>query len=187
MNPNENKDLLNEIVIYDKDSGEFTWKARRLDFFSNESISKGWNKKYAGKRTGCKLTNSKGKDYIVIGVNNKSVYAHRAAWIVTFGDIPEGMEIDHINGDGTDNRILNLRLVTKRENNFNKRKPSNNTSGHNGVAWDKNRQKWMASIRIDRKNIFLGRYDEIDDAVRARENANVKYKFHANHGIDRPL
>lgn len=97
------------------------------------------------------------------------------------------MEIDHINGDGLDNRAVNLRLVSKRENNKNKRLQENNTSGFNGVSFDKKVGKWHAYVKINRKRRTLGYFSLKSDAIKAREDANRKLKFHSNHGAERPL
>jgi len=59
--------------------------------------------------------------YRALCVDHRKVYAHRAAWMIVHGDIPPGMVIDHINGDGLDNRMCNLRLVTKTVNQQNRR------------------------------------------------------------------
>lgn len=84
--------------------------------------------------------------------------------------------VDHINGNKLDNRKRNLRICTQQQNTMNnKNNRSNNTSGHKGVTWDKNRNKWIAQISVDYKNINLGRYDRIEDAIEARKRAEIKY------------
>jgi len=91
-------------------------------------------------------------------------------------EIPRGYEIDHINGNTLDNRKKNLRIVTHKQNMRNQRKlPSNNTSGHIGVTWNKINKNWVAQIKINKKNIRLGSFYNIDDAVKARRNAEEKY------------
>lgn len=102
----------------------------------------------------------------VVGTN-KRVALHRL--IMGF---PNG-QVDHKNGPGSefDNRKSNLRIATNAENNQNKIKPKNNTSGHKGVSWDKEKQKWVAQIGYNNKKIKLGRFDNIEDAIRCRNNA----------------
>jgi len=107
--------------------------------------------------------------------------AHRLAWIYVYGEFPNG-EIDHINGARTDNRICNLRSVTRTENARNSSLPSNNTSGVIGLSWSKARRKWEAKIKVNQKTIHLGRFADKQDAINARQAANIKYGFHKNHG-----
>ena len=79
---------------------------------------------------------------------------------------PKGMQTDHINRDVLDNRKTNLRNVTPSENNYNTRPLwSNNTSGHKGICWDKERNKWL--VRVGTKQI--GRYDTLEEAIQARK------------------
>lgn len=120
--------------------------------------------------------------YVYVGVNGKLIPAHRIIWEMHYGKIPEGMEIDHINHITDDNRIENLRLVTRKDNCKNVSMSKSNKSGVVGVSWCKRTCKWFASIRVDRKEKFLGRYDKIEDAAAARKAAELKYNFHKNHG-----
>ena len=87
----------------------------------------------------------------------RSRYEHRVLWESAFGPIPEGMQIDHINGKTKDNRLENLRLVTNQQNQYNR-------ANVKGFTWEKNRGKWRAQITYNYKVIFLGRYDNIIDA-----------------------
>ena len=82
---------------------------------------------------------------------------------------------DHINGDKLDNRRCNLRPATNQQSGCNRSKQKNNTSGYIGVCWDKQRKKWMAQIKVNRKHIHLGRHDDIEDAARAYNKAAIKY------------
>lgn len=85
------------------------------------------------------------------------------------GDIPDGKEVDHINGNGLDNRKNNLRIVTHQQNAFNRGK---NTKG---VCWHKQIRKWQAQIKINQKQIYLGIFENLQDAIKARETAVCKY------------
>jgi hypothetical protein len=82
-------------------------------------------------------------------------------------DAKEGLEVDHINRNGIDNRRSNLRLVTHQENAYNVGLFKSNSSGATGVYWDKNRNKWQAKIKKDQKNIFLGRFETKEEAINA--------------------
>lgn len=108
--------------------------------------------------------------------------AHRLAWLYMTGEMPDG-EIDHINHIKTDNRAINLRVVTHKENGRNTSKPSNNTSGVVGVHWRKDRSKWQCHIKVDGKKLNLGCFSCLDEATKVRKEAEVKYGFHENHGV----
>jgi len=84
-------------------------------------------------------------------------------------------DIDHINGMKNDNRKENLRICEHFQNLINSKMYSNNTTGRKGVYWDKSREKWKASITFNKRTIELGRFDNFDDAVFAREEAEKKY------------
>lgn len=83
--------------------------------------------------------------------------------------------VDHINGNTLDNRKENLRLCTNQENIRNCKVPKNNKSGHKGVYWCESRNKWSAQITIDNKTIALGRFDNIEDAIKCRNEASLKH------------
>lgn len=78
--------------------------------------------------------------------------------------------VDHINGDGLDNRRGNLREASHSTNGFNAGLPAHNTSGRKGVTWDKRSRRWQAQIMVNRRNIFLGQFDDLDDAGRAYDD-----------------
>jgi len=113
-------------------------------------------------------------NYIQIIINNKKCYCHRLVWIYHNGDIPIGMQIDHINRNKTDNRIENLRLSTPRNNCLNKTKQSRNTSGYKGVSWYKRDKKYRATIKHNCKNIHLGYFDTPELAHAAYIDAATK-------------
>lgn len=83
------------------------------------------------------------------------------------------MDIDHINGNKSDNRIGNLRLATFSENSWNAGKRSDNTSGYKGVSFDKSRGLWAAYINAYGKRKYLGRFRLIEDAYMAYEKASI--------------
>lgn len=87
---------------------------------------------------------------------------------------PSGYVVDHINGRTEDNRRENLRVVKQQQNLLNKGLMTNNTSGVAGVGWDKQRQKWVSEIRMNGIKCYLGRYNDIADAVYVRYIAELK-------------
>lgn len=84
-------------------------------------------------------------------------------------------EVDHINGKPNDNRKENFRNVFHINNSKNTKKYMNNTSGHKGICWNKNLNKYQAYINSDNNRIHLGFYEKYDEAVNVREKAEEKY------------
>jgi len=156
---------LKESMHYYPDTGIFKWK-----------INKQGNVK-AGNIAG----SLKADGYISIFFNGKAYKAHRLAWLYMTGSLPKH-QIDHINHDRIDNRWINLREATTLDNNRNQSLRKNNTSGFTGVFWMKSRNKWIAQITVKRKDIHLGCFDDLSEAIAKRQTANVLYGFHANHG-----
>jgi hypothetical protein len=113
------------------------------------------------------------KGYVIIRVDNNVYKAHRLAWLYVYGEWPDG-EIDHINRNKSDNRIENLRVVTRSQNQMNIAAYSNNSAGIKGVVWHEGRQHWRAYIKIDGQLIDLGHFSDIDDAKQARLEAETE-------------
>ena len=82
---------------------------------------------------------------------------------------------DHIDRNSLNNRKYNLRPATTQENNRNHSKNKKNTSGFTGVYWNKANEKWCSNIKVNNKTIYLGSFNLIDDAVRARKEAEQKF------------
>jgi hypothetical protein len=120
------------------------------------------------------------KGYIPICVNGKRYYAHRIVWALFNGQIPSGMQIDHINCDPTDNRIENLRLATRSQNLRNAKNHSNNTTGFKGVTFYKRGKKYQAQIGTDQGLRFLGRFPTAELAHEAYVKASKE--FHGEFG-----
>lgn len=120
-----------------------------------------------------------------VGGKQKTFRAHRMVWFLSDGKWPSA-EIDHINGDKKDNRIVNLREASRSENAQNQAMRSSNTSGMKGVDFDRVKGKWRARIRFSGRHILLGRFTNIADAERAvmiaRDRLHGEF---ANHGIHR--
>ena len=88
---------------------------------------------------------------------------------------PEDKVVDHINHNKLDNRKCNLRVCTQSQNTMNSSLRSDNTSGYTGVYWYKSRSKWLVRITVNGKCINLGYYDDLEEAVKVRKEAEIKY------------
>ena len=98
--------------------------------------------------------------YLAAKLNRKTYYVHRLIWTICNGSIPEGFDIDHINGNRSDNRIENLRLVTRQGNNQNlQHAKSNSKTKLLGVCFKKSSQKFVAQIRENGKYKHLGLFN----------------------------
>ena len=167
-----------ECLDYHPETGVLSWKVRPKAHFSTEKRWKIWNTRYAGKEAGTPAHNG----YLQIVLKPKFFLAHRLAWFVFHGRWP-AFHIDHINGIKNDNRIANLREATHSENCMNTAKKKSNTSGSKGVFWHKAANKWGASIGFNGKNINLGVFNTIEEAVNSVRSAREQYhSSFANHG-----
>lgn len=134
------RDFLKSVLDYCPATGVFTWKTQRT-----------WRRN-AGEEAGGTLD---GKGYPRLGIAGKRYTAHRLAWFYVHGVWPSD-DIDHINGDRTDNRLCNLRPATRSENNFNK--GSSAKSGFKGVTKSPLCQSWRAEIKVGGVRRYLGSF-----------------------------
>lgn len=125
-----------------------------------------------GKKAGW-ITYCNGRLYKKMSFAHRTYYVHRMIFLWHFGSQPK--YIDHINTDSLDNRIENLREATQSQNCANQNIKKNNTSGFKGVKFRKDTNKWSASVMVNRKNIALGSFETIDEAVEAYKNGASKY------------
>lgn len=159
---------LKELLDYDPDTGKFTWKVRRGGIITK------------GSPAGTVRRNDSNA-YISILIDGKGYQAHRLAYYYMEGHWPKG-DLDHINGNGLDNRWINLRVVTSSENSRNKKIRTDNSSGIQGVYWHKQICRWIARIRNAGKTIHLLTTQDFFLACCARKSAENKYGYHPNHG-----
>ncbi|QGH77011.1 homing endonuclease [Escherichia phage BEK26] len=133
----------------------------------------------AGKEAGCLHKNS---GYVVVRVDDKLLKAHRIIYEMRHGAIPEGMEVDHIDHNRSNNSDSNHRLVTHKENTQNVTRRKTNNSGCTGVYWYESRSKWWSFIGTGKGRKSLGYYSDWFDAVCARKRAEFELGYHENHG-----
>jgi hypothetical protein len=156
-------------VEYKPETGELIWRPRGTRPFDT---------RFAMKAAFNQTDNHGYKTGRMGKVNYK---AHRVAWAIYHGEWPSGL-IDHINGDRADNRIANLRVVDDAGNARNSARPKRNTSGVTGVYWFKRDSKWFVKVTFEKKARHIGYFDDLDDAIAARDAAYRRFGFHENHG-----
>lgn len=140
---------LKRHLFYDQDTGLFT---RKISNTSRVSVGD--------------VAGSLCSGYLKIMVCGKRYFAHRLAWLYMTG-IPATCLIDHINGNGTDNRFSNLRAASKSQNGMNRKTQSNNRSGCPGVCWHKNLRRWIVSYKKNKKQVYVGCFDDLEEAISA--------------------
>lgn len=143
-----------EIVLYNKNCEEVARAIIDLD-----DIEKCKKYKWTLKSDSGYVCNLKNLNYI-----------HR--FIV---NCPEDMVVDHVNHNKLDNRKINLRICSQGENTFNHKMYKTNTSGYPGVSWHKKANKWRVRIQIKGKEINLGLFEDLDEAIKVRKEAEIKY------------
>lgn len=121
--------------------------------------------------------------YRSIRVNYHKYYAHRLAWLLHYGEWPNG-DIDHENHDPSDNRIKNLRSVSNAENHKNLPKYRCNKSGIPGIYLSES-GTWRARVYMDRKLHHAGTHVCLGRAIKALSNTKLRLGFHSNHGQPR--
>ena len=156
---------LKECLDYNPDTGVFIWK-KKTNAFSSIKI---------GQEAGWEKVKTETLVYREIGFKQTQYKAHRLAYYMYYGIDPRNIDIDHEDGNGLNNKINNLRLATRSENGRNRGLNKNNTSGVTGVYWNKARNKWMALIKVNGEQKYLGLYINKEDAIQARKEAEKKY------------
>lgn len=159
-----NHQTLLEYLKYNETKGEFTWIKR-----PNKNI-------HLHTRAGTK--NSAG--YRVISLFGKRYLEHRLAWFYVHGEMPKH-EIDHINQIRDDNRISNLRQVTRSENQRNKTRKDSRVD-EVGIWWCRRRKRYIAEITLNGKKVYQKSFKDIDEAIQQRKAKALELGFHDNHG-----
>lgn len=143
------------MLFYEADSGHFYWKvARRPDL------------------KGVKAGYAESKGYIVIEVDGRAYKSHRLVWLYIYGTFPAD-QLDHINGDRSDNRLSNLRPASNLENCRSKSVYKNSRSGIKGVHLRYG--KWVARIRVEGRLKHLGCYNSLEEATAAYDQAAHRF------------
>jgi hypothetical protein len=137
------------------------------------------NRVKVGDKVGWNTINGK---YLGVCVNGTKQLMHRMIFLYHYGYLPEN--IDHIDGNGTNNRIENLRAASFRENMLNRKGSGDSKSGVKGVYWSKSSNKWAVHCSVNKKIKYFGVYDDIELAELVAIEVRNKYhgKF-ANHMV----
>jgi len=121
-----------------------------------------------------------GKQYLRIGFGGKYIYAHRIIWVWMTGEQPK--HIDHLDGDGLNNRWENIRSVSQSENMKNQRIHKTNLSGISGISYRKDSGRWRVRVGKDGQVCNVGTFASFDEAVMARDQAFSQNGYTVNHG-----
>jgi len=149
-----NQSELKHYLTYDTCSGIFTWNVSTARRIKVGDIAGGLNS----------------EGYVRIRLRGKWYLAHRLAWLYTYGEFPS-FEIDHINGNPSDNSITNLRNANRKQNMENQKLHKDNRSGHRGVSFVELLQKWRVRVTHQRQIYNVGYFDKLEDAVNAAKTA----------------
>ena len=169
-------DIARRIFQYDPASGVLSWR-ERAEGFGSEALMAAWNRRFANRPAGA--VNHAG--YLQVRYADRDYLVHRVIWSMEYGCEPKH-QLDHIDGDSTNNRLENLRDVPHFENCRNASLRSDNTSGTTGISWSKRWKRWVVRLHILGKAKTIGSFREFDDAVIARDAAYTQNGFHPNHG-----
>lgn len=173
------KEYLQECFIYDKTTGNLIWKERPLSHFKNKQGMNWFNRRFADKIAGfVHIGHKSNTQYKAVKINGFTFKLHQTVWIYHNNTYQDKLNIDHIDNNGLNNRIENLRLVTSSINQRNKPLQSSNKTGINGVNWHKSAKKWQSRITdLTGKRLDLGRFDNFEDAVKIRKDAEKLYGY----------
>lgn len=176
--------IIKELIIYNKETGIINWNPRTSKNAKNVACMKAFNTRFANKIAGNIKKNIKtGRKYYEIKIFSKKYQSHRIIFLYMTGSFPKN-EVDHIDGNGLNNKWENLREVNKSDNQRNRKLNKNNSTGCPGVYRLAN-NKYRVKINHDNKELHLGYYNDLDTAIKIRKKYEIIFNYHINHGIDR--
>lgn len=175
--PLPSKEELDQIFRYDPMTGEIFWRPRTAAMFTAGATAKRprehacnqWNSRWLGRSA----ASLKSDGYWYTHFNYRTLLVHRIAWKIMTGEDP--VEVDHIDGNRSNNKWTNLKNGTRSENQRNTALKSNNKSGHHGVRFSTRQQKWTAIINV-------GSFDSKEEAVAERKKVETALGYSSGHG-----
>ena len=166
---------LRQILSYDPQSGELTWKARSQSDFDSYKAFAVWTAKYKGKPALKAKTKS---GHLRGQIDGHGCLAHRAIWALVYGAWPPAhMCVDHADMNPSNNKIENLRLATKRQNGCNRQPKRGAKSKYLGVTRRCDDKAWQASISVKGKTISLGKAFQREEAAALAYDAAAR-RYH---------
>lgn len=145
------------------------------DYFLYKDGKLFWNKSDLRRvKKGQEASIKRPDGYLRVGFKGELLYVHRVVFYLHHGRWPkDGFEIDHINRDRSDNRIENLREVTRQQNAANRDLPSGRNFKDKGIYWVEDRQKYRVRLKLNGIFKHFGYFKELKDAEKARNEAVI--------------
>lgn len=179
------QEMVKRVLRYEPETGALYWLPRPPSMFPQALLppdyrAKKWNDRYAGKLA---FTMKDRLGYCCGSIFAVQYKAHRIIWLYMTGESPA--EIDHINGDTSDNRWQNLRAATRTINARNLKLRKDNKTGMPGISRTAS-GKYSVTVGVGGETLCLGTFASFEMAKKARQEAQDVYGYHANHGRAEP-
>tara|TARA_R110000868_G_C10651198_1_gene744967 strand:- start:141 stop:674 length:534 start_codon:yes stop_codon:yes gene_type:complete len=172
------QELIKSILSYDESTGEFRWLSRDNDPNLTDKQKLAAKNRQGKKAGGVRVDKQKKKHYEIIKIYGRNYRVHKIAYLYCHGYMPA--IIDHINHNTIDNRIENLREISKKDNSRNLPLYSNNKTGYHGVY--PCATGYRAVIGVDGKVVHIGTFPDLGAAVSARKQKEAELGFMLEHG-----
>lgn len=176
------QEQLKGLFDYNPETGCLLWRSRDISWFVDERAMKIWNTRYAGKVAGRHSQRISGYKIWILRLEGRGYLAHRVVWKYMTGEEPP-KSIDHIDHDTSNNRWSNLQDGSDNSRNLSLSQYSE--SGYVGVSRTKCGTQWRARGYDNKKEYFLGAFDDVHEAGKVAKEWRLAHGYHENHGIKR--